>query len=118
MSLLALKIEFGGGLELLFSNQRNHVVTLPSHVPIDNRINLSGTSHNFHSTSVTEQKPVDIMYLIHHLRDHLLKEREELFMENDTVYVAFFHPYAILILTTDLQPSRHPCPDQRHRLGT
>ena len=32
-------------------------------------------------------RPADMTYLLHHLRDHLLKEREELFMENGTVCV-------------------------------
>jgi ubiquitin related modifier 1 len=85
MPSISLKIEFGGGLELLFSNQRNYAVTIPSHVPADNHTQLSAPV-NTNSMSVTETKPADIAYLIHHLRDHLLKEREELFMENDTVY--------------------------------
>jgi hypothetical protein len=93
MSFISLKIEFGGGLELLFSNQRTHAVTVPSHVPVDNRteFNLSQAPDNSNLTPVTETKPADITYLIHHMRDHLLKEREELFMENGTVYVVFFH---------------------------
>lgn len=95
MALIALKIEFGGGLELLFSKQRNHAVSIQSHVPIDNRtqLNLSSATDNAGSTAVTEQKqkPADITYLIHYLRDHLLKEREELFMENGTVYGILSH---------------------------
>lgn len=90
MSFISLKIEFGGGLELLFSNQRSHSVAIPSQVPADNRteFNLSGVPDSSNLTPVMETKPADITYLIHHMRDHLLKEREELFMENDTVYVA------------------------------
>lgn len=76
---LSLKIEFSGGLELLFSNQRSHAISIPSTVPNDNSTSLppSGTQ--------VETKPADINYLIHYLRDHLLKERPELFMENETV---------------------------------
>lgn len=52
-------------MELLFSNQRSHNVQLPASTP--------------------DGKPVDVRYLIHHMRDHLLKEREELFIEGDSV---------------------------------
>lgn len=75
-----LKIEFGGGLELLFSNQRSHRITIPSTVPADN--NTSVTTKDAASPAT---RPADVTYLLHHLRDHLLKEREELFMENGTV---------------------------------
>jgi len=84
MSTISLNIEFGGGLELLFANQRTHIVTIPSHVPAANH-----STSALNNSPVTETKLTDITYLIHHMRDHLLKEREELFMENDTVYVAF-----------------------------
>ena len=69
MSHLRLKIEFGGGLELLFSNQRTHLVTVPPVVPQGNG----------------EEGPVDINFLVHWLKDNLLKERPELFMEGRTV---------------------------------
>lgn len=73
---VALKIEFSGGLELLFSNQRSHKLIIPALVPKDNSTIAVDT---------TDLKPADVTYLIHHLRDHLLKERVELFMENGTV---------------------------------
>ena len=69
MSHLRLKVEFGGGLELLFSNQRRHLVTIPPVVPQGNG----------------EEGPVDITFLIHWLRENLLKERPELFIEGGTV---------------------------------
>jgi len=69
MADLNLKVEFGGGLELLFSNKRKHVVTVPSTVPKGHR----------------KGEPVDINFLIHWLKDHLLKERPELFIESGTV---------------------------------
>ena len=65
---IPLKVEFTGGLELLFSNQRSHRIDIPSKVP---------------SGDVT--KPVDISYLLHYLRDNLLRERVELFMEGGTM---------------------------------
>ncbi|KAK7449228.1 Ubiquitin-related modifier 1 [Stygiomarasmius scandens] len=75
---LGIRIEFGGGLELLFCNEKKHKITIPVSVPKDNDTKVS-------SDSSKELKPADVNYLIHHLRDHLLKERVELFMENGTV---------------------------------
>ena len=79
MSTLSIKVEFGGGLELLFSNQRSHRVSIPSHVPLK-------TTDTTSSEKDTD-RPADINYLMYWLRDHLLKEREELFIENGTVFV-------------------------------
>ncbi|KAG6831969.1 Ubiquitin- modifier 1 [Tephrocybe sp. NHM501043] len=66
MATISLKVEFSGGLELLFSNQRIHSINLPV---VEK------------STSTTPT----LQYLINYLRDNLLKEREELFVENGTV---------------------------------
>ncbi|KAF8270024.1 ubiquitin-related modifier 1 [Lactarius quietus] len=66
---LTLKVQFGGGLELLFSNQRNHDVTIPSVTPKGNG----------------EDGPVDIKFLIGWLKENRLKERPELFTEGETV---------------------------------
>ncbi|KAF8208343.1 ubiquitin-related modifier 1 [Mycena galopus ATCC 62051] len=71
---VSLKVEFSGGLELLFSNQRSHKLSVPALVPTTYGDTASGTT-----------KPADITFLIHYLRDNLLKERVELFMENSTV---------------------------------
>ncbi|KAF9450806.1 ubiquitin related modifier 1 [Macrolepiota fuliginosa MF-IS2] len=76
---LSLKIEFGGGLELLFSKQRSHNITIPAIVRKDD------STSSLPQENDVETKPADITYLIHHLRDHLLKERPELFIENKTV---------------------------------
>ncbi|KAH9988101.1 ubiquitin-like modifier 1 [Russula compacta] len=57
---LKLKVEFSGGLELLFSNTRSHLVNIPS-------------------------TPVDINFLIHWLKSNLLRERPELFIEDGTL---------------------------------
>jgi len=62
---LSVRVVFGGGLELLFSNQKSHTIHIP--------------------TITANEKPPDANYLIHWLRDNLLKERTELFLENDTV---------------------------------
>ncbi|XP_006455438.1 hypothetical protein AGABI2DRAFT_194977 [Agaricus bisporus var. bisporus H97] len=68
---VSLKIEFSGGLELLFANQRSHRISIPAIVPKDD--------------GDVETKSADITYLIHYLRHNLLKERPELFTEDKTV---------------------------------
>ncbi|KAF5313436.1 hypothetical protein D9611_008487 [Ephemerocybe angulata] len=78
-SSVTIKVEFSGGLELLFSNQRSHTLTLPAAVPTDNATTVPVPS------TIEATKPADITYLIHYLRDHLLQERAELFEENGTV---------------------------------
>ncbi|KAJ2922941.1 hypothetical protein H1R20_g14199, partial [Candolleomyces eurysporus] len=77
-STLIVKVEFGGGLELLFSNQRSHKVTLPATAPKDSTTAVP-------VLEIEYTKPADVTYLIHYLRDNLLKERAELFVENGTV---------------------------------
>ena len=80
MSTISVKVEFGGGLELLFSNQRSHKVDIPATVPPV----AEGKNNN-------DLKPAgraaDVTYLMFWLKDNLLKERPELFIENATVYV-------------------------------
>ncbi|KAI0342538.1 ubiquitin-like modifier 1 [Trametopsis cervina] len=73
---LSIKVEFGGGLELLFSNQRSHRISIPSHVPPPPTPNDKEDKSG---------RPTDIAFLMFWLRDNLLKEREELFIENGTV---------------------------------
>ena len=82
MSTVSVKVEFGGGLELLFSNQRSHKVDIPASVPPVVAGKDAGTKD-----SKPAGKAADITYLIFWLRDNLLKERPELFIENATVYV-------------------------------
>lgn len=82
MTTISLQVEFGGGLELLFSNRKRHTLTLPSMVSLDNNTKVLPDA-----LSGVETKPADIEYLLYHLRDHLLQERPELFMEDKTVYV-------------------------------
>jgi len=71
---ISLNIEFGGGLELLFSNERNHTIKVPSNVPKDNSTDEANSMEK-------EMKLVDLTYLIYHLRHRVLKERSELFFE-------------------------------------
>ena len=64
----------------MFANERSHNINIPTNVPIDN-ITKPPPPDAAHINT----KPADIAYLIHYLKDHLLKEREELFVENGTV---------------------------------
>ncbi|KAF9238132.1 hypothetical protein BU15DRAFT_48069 [Melanogaster broomeanus] len=95
MSTINLRVQFLGGLELLFGNQPSHNVSLPALVPANNSTtpsppgsvppqsldDLTPESGN----AAGDTKPADVEYLMHHLRDNLLKERSELFMEGNTV---------------------------------
>ncbi|KAG1732145.1 hypothetical protein EDB19DRAFT_1640421 [Suillus lakei] len=88
---MTIKLVFSGGLELLFGNERNQSVLIPPFVPSDNSTrstpsSSSSTPSSYDDTPSTgETKAADLEYLIYHLRDHLLKERPELFMENGTI---------------------------------
>lgn len=86
---VSVKVEFGGGLELLFANQRTHRVALPARLPSP----ASGTASPSNGEQIdvlaaAAGRPADVAYLIHWLRDNLLTERPELFVEGDTVCVA------------------------------
>ncbi|KAH7106835.1 ubiquitin-related modifier 1 [Auriculariales sp. MPI-PUGE-AT-0066] len=61
---LIVKVEFGGGLELLFASVKKHTLSLPA---------------------TADGAPTNLTYLILWLRDNLLKERPELFVEEKTV---------------------------------
>ncbi len=82
MSNISVKIEFGGGLELLFSNKRSHLLQVPSKVPKDNTTDVLADVGNLNSSDL---KDADLTFLVLYLRNRLLKERPELFIENRTV---------------------------------
>jgi len=93
-STISINIVFSGGLELLFGNKRNHSISIPNFVPSDNSTRSTPSSsssstppsdNDVPSTGAGDTKAADLEYLIYHLRDHLLKERPELFMENGTI---------------------------------
>ncbi|KAG9002418.1 Ubiquitin- modifier 1 [Tulasnella sp. JGI-2019a] len=73
---LDIKLEFGGGMELLFDNKRSHRVSVPAFVP---------SSPSSDAQPTTSGRKADVAYLIFWMRDNLLKERVELFIENETV---------------------------------
>jgi ubiquitin related modifier 1 len=62
-----IKVEFGGGLELLFGNERKHEVSIPE-----------------------DAKNANIRWLIGWLKDNKLKERPELFVESGTVSILIY----------------------------
>ncbi|KAF8583459.1 ubiquitin-like modifier 1 [Ramaria rubella] len=84
---LNLKVEFSGGLELLFSGQRSHYVSLPS--ATKNNTSDKPSPSDVGQTEVVrpldERLAPNLTFLLHWLKDNLLKEREELFMDGDTV---------------------------------
>ncbi len=67
-STLDLTIEFGGGTELLFGNVRSHKITIPATAPAT-------------ANSSKPERPADVTFLIQWLKDNLLKERSELFVD-------------------------------------
>lgn len=81
MSSLALKIEFGGGLELLFDNKRSHRVSIPDHINPSTSPEPGATTQG----SGQPRSPANVQYLIHWLKENLLRERAELFVEEGTV---------------------------------
>ena len=71
---ISLDIEFGGGLDLLFSKERRHIIEVPLRVPVDN--STDGTIF-----PGKDMKDVDLTYLIYYLRYQVLKEKPDLFFE-------------------------------------
>ena len=68
-----IKIEFGGGAELLFGNVRSHSVSIPS------------KAYATPDSSKQGDRPADITFLIDWMKGNMLKEREELFIEGQSV---------------------------------
>lgn len=94
---LKLRIEFGGGLELLFSNQRTHDISLPSRVyPASNSPLEAKNAQDF---GELDGRPADMKFLLSWLKANLLKEREELFLDGNTVFVTVPICLRPLILT-------------------
>ncbi|KZO94693.1 ubiquitin-like modifier 1 [Calocera viscosa TUFC12733] len=67
---ITVKLVFGGGVEVLFSNKRNQSITIPAQAP------ASG-SH--------PSRPADLRYLILWMSESLLTDRKELFVDGETV---------------------------------
>ncbi|PVF97640.1 ubiquitin-related modifier 1 [Serendipita vermifera] len=70
---IPIKIQFGGGAELLFGNVRSHDVAVPAKAPATP------------SGSKQADRPADVTFLIDWMRLNMLKEREELFIEGEGI---------------------------------
>ncbi|KAI0922550.1 hypothetical protein AcV5_009490 [Taiwanofungus camphoratus] len=114
-SIISLNVEFGGGLELLFSNRRKHRIDLPARVPAAAASTASERGPEASAEGEQPQgRPADITYLILWLRDNLLTERAELFVENGTVYVTYLSSRFVLYIVQRMRYRRY-CP--AHELG-
>ncbi|KAL0074519.1 ubiquitin-related modifier 1 [Phycomyces blakesleeanus] len=67
MAELKINVEFSGGMELLFKNIRKHTLAIPA----QSKVNPSG--------------PATLQDLIFYLRDNLMTEKKDLFVDKDTV---------------------------------
>ncbi|KAI9315447.1 ubiquitin-related modifier 1 [Dichotomocladium elegans] len=65
MATLTIKTEFSGGMELLFNNVRQHIITLPARTSAD--------------------KATTMQELIFHIRDKIMTDKKELFVDDNTV---------------------------------
>ncbi|WWC89064.1 uncharacterized protein L201_003982 [Kwoniella dendrophila CBS 6074] len=69
---IEIKIEFGGGLHLLFSSQPSHKIHIPRNIAND-------------EASDKPTQPVNMRYLVKWMKSNLLSEREEMFGDGDGV---------------------------------
>ncbi|KAJ9105972.1 hypothetical protein QFC19_003307 [Naganishia cerealis] len=69
---ISIKLEFGGGLHLLFNSQPKHQVSLPKRISED-------------ESEAGDDKPVTVKYLIKWMKENLLSERVEMFGDGDGV---------------------------------
>ncbi|PGG97871.1 hypothetical protein GX51_07113 [Blastomyces parvus] len=70
-SSLSITVEFSGGLESLFSNERKHALSIPATYP---------------SPSNGEPEPTSIASLVHYLLENIMKDqRRELFVLDGAV---------------------------------
>ncbi|KAH8926527.1 ubiquitin related modifier 1 [Atractiella rhizophila] len=93
-----ITVEFGGGMDALFSNKKRHQLSLPSsYLPST----LPSSSSNADSSAIKGEgeKRTDIRYLISYLLHHHLsdKNRPELFAQGESVRPGIL----VLINSTD-----------------
>ncbi|SAL97490.1 hypothetical protein [Absidia glauca] len=67
MSVLNIKVEFSGGMELLFNNERKHQIALSS------------------QSQKNPNDPATLQDLIFYIRDNMMTEKKDLFVDKDTV---------------------------------
>ncbi|KAK2535130.1 Urm1 [Columba livia] len=75
---VSLQVEFGGGAEFLFDGVKKHQVTLPCQPEPCEYQNLLDNSKE-------RNKAGDIRNLLKWIKQNLLKERPELFMQGESV---------------------------------
>lgn len=83
---ISIIIEFGGGMELLFSSIRTRTITIPAfYSPASLLLPVAPTT--LESLTSEGTTPVDIRYLIWYLKSFLLedKERSDLFSQGETI---------------------------------
>ncbi|KAI8377003.1 ubiquitin-related modifier 1 [Blakeslea trispora] len=66
MAELTINLEFSGGMELLFQNVSKHTIKFPA-------------------TNNSTGKPSNLQDLIFYIRDNMMTEKQDLFVEKDTV---------------------------------
>ncbi|KAI8074015.1 ubiquitin-related modifier 1 [Gongronella butleri] len=64
MADLTINVEFSGGMELLFNNERKHKISMPAQI---------------------DGRPTKLQDLLLHIRDDIMTEKKDLFVDNDTV---------------------------------
>lgn len=93
---LSIKLAFGGGTELLLAPPRSkkQTVEIPKFVPANENASssitqpdvtapVSAPTPSTMSTSTSAPRRSDMRYLVKHIREHLIVEREELFVDAD-----------------------------------
>lgn len=77
-----VQVEFQGGLELLFSNVKQYCLTWP----VDDTVTTAVGNESV-TTGPCIDSPATVGLLIVWLRDHLLRERVDLFAIGNKLYV-------------------------------
>ncbi|GAA5855936.1 hypothetical protein JCM8547_000421 [Rhodosporidiobolus lusitaniae] len=103
MATTRITVQFSGGMELLFSNEQTHQITLPRFYLPASTTSLSGATEAKRPEPVEEgaegAKRTDVRFLVWWLREFLLEDRErpELFSHGETVRPGIL----VLINSTD-----------------
>ncbi|PWN41095.1 ubiquitin related modifier 1 [Ceraceosorus guamensis] len=115
-STILVNLEFGGGLEQITHppQARSHKLRLPTHVPIGwsakskpssdlmdavdaSRSAGSAAAHDAKLGVPASDKPIDMRYLVWHVKTHLVAEREEMLCDGEGVRAGML----VLINDTD-----------------
>ncbi|KAK4051940.1 Ubiquitin- modifier 1 [Microbotryomycetes sp. JL201] len=96
---VSLKLEFGGGMELLFDNEHEHKVDVPRFYDPASLVEATAKAHPAAAPRPASGKQTDIKFLIWWMRWYLLsdKDRPELFSQGESIRPGIL----ILINSTD-----------------